>query len=173
MWVQSLGREDPLKGMATYCSILAWRILWTEEPGELQSIGLQSQKWLKRLSTQIIWGAFLFEDLKSEALIGYTVLSTLRWVCNFLFSSSELFLLYLHHSTLFRLKLKEVPFIFFLNQRAHRYPNVVKADSVLEDRWLGSHMLFCQKFYFPSDLMNSLTKETTPCSQINSFNFYG
>ena len=33
-WVQSLGEEDPLEeGMATYFSILAWRILWTEEPG--------------------------------------------------------------------------------------------------------------------------------------------
>ena len=37
-WVQSLGQEDPLeKGMATYCSILAWRIQWTEEPGRLYS----------------------------------------------------------------------------------------------------------------------------------------
>ena len=37
--VGSLGREDPLeKGMATYCSILAWRIPWTEEPGGLQSM---------------------------------------------------------------------------------------------------------------------------------------
>ena len=34
--VQSLGLEDPLeKGMATLCSILAWRIPWTEEPGGL------------------------------------------------------------------------------------------------------------------------------------------
>ena len=33
-WVQSLGWEDPLEeGMTTYCSILAWRIPWTEEPG--------------------------------------------------------------------------------------------------------------------------------------------
>ena len=40
--VQSLGREDALeKGMATYSSILAWRIPWTEEPGGLQSMGLQ------------------------------------------------------------------------------------------------------------------------------------
>ena len=31
-WVQSLGQEDPLeKGMATHCSILAWRIPWTED----------------------------------------------------------------------------------------------------------------------------------------------
>ena len=46
-WVQSLGLEDPLvKGMATHSSILAWRISWTEEPGRVQSMGLQSWKWL-------------------------------------------------------------------------------------------------------------------------------
>ena len=40
-WVQSLGQEDPLEeGMATFSSILAWRIPWTEEPGRLQSIAL-------------------------------------------------------------------------------------------------------------------------------------
>ena len=41
-WVWSLGGEDPLeKGMATHSSILAWKIPWTEEPGGLQSTGLQ------------------------------------------------------------------------------------------------------------------------------------
>ena len=41
-WVQSLGVEDPLeKEMATHSSILAWEIPWTEEPGRLQSMGLQ------------------------------------------------------------------------------------------------------------------------------------
>ena len=40
--VQSLGQEDPLeKGMATHSSILAWKILWTEEPRGLQSMGSQ------------------------------------------------------------------------------------------------------------------------------------
>ena len=40
--VRSLGWEDPLeKEMATYSSILAWRISWTEEPGGLKSMGLQ------------------------------------------------------------------------------------------------------------------------------------
>ena len=40
--VQSLGWEDPLEEeMATHSSILAWRIPWTEEPGGLQSMGLQ------------------------------------------------------------------------------------------------------------------------------------
>ena len=44
MQVQSLGQEDPLeKEMATHSSILAWEILWTEEPGGLQSMGSQSQ----------------------------------------------------------------------------------------------------------------------------------
>ena len=39
-WVQSLGWEDPLeKEMATFSSILAWKIPWTEEPGGLQSMG--------------------------------------------------------------------------------------------------------------------------------------
>ena len=42
MQVQSLGQEDPLEeGMATYSSIPAWRILWTEEPDGLQSMGSQ------------------------------------------------------------------------------------------------------------------------------------
>ena len=42
MWVCSLGWEDPLeKETATYSSILAWEISQTEEPGELQSLGLQ------------------------------------------------------------------------------------------------------------------------------------
>ena len=41
-WVHSLGWEDPLEeGMATYSSILAWRIPWTEEPGGLQPKGSQ------------------------------------------------------------------------------------------------------------------------------------
>ena len=42
IWAQSLGQEDPLKEeMATHSSILAWEIPWTEEPGRLQTMGLQ------------------------------------------------------------------------------------------------------------------------------------
>ena len=42
MQLPSLGQEDPLeKKMAAHSSILAWEIPWTEEPGGLQSIGLQ------------------------------------------------------------------------------------------------------------------------------------
>ena len=52
MWetqVRSLGREDSLeKEMATHSGTLAWKIPWTEKPGRLQSMGLQSQTqtWL-------------------------------------------------------------------------------------------------------------------------------
>ena len=51
MWVQSLGREDVLeKDMATHSSMHAWKILWTEEPGRLQSMGSQTGK-TEQLST--------------------------------------------------------------------------------------------------------------------------
>ena len=63
-WVQSLGREEPLKkGMATHSSILAWRIPWPEKPGWLQSTGSRrvrhywatnSQKQKKKKSYQAI-----------------------------------------------------------------------------------------------------------------------
>ena len=48
-----LDQEDPLeKGMATHSSSLAWRIPWTEEPGELQSIGSQRVRRPKQLSPE-------------------------------------------------------------------------------------------------------------------------
>ena len=53
--VPSLGWEDPLeKQMATHSSILAWRILWTEEPGGLQSMGSQ------RVRHNRVTNAFMF-----------------------------------------------------------------------------------------------------------------
>ena len=48
MCVRSLGREDPLEeAMATHCSILAWRIPWTEGPDGLQSVGSQESDTTK------------------------------------------------------------------------------------------------------------------------------
>ena len=38
-WFQFMGWEEPIKGMATHASILAWKIPGTEEPGGLQSMG--------------------------------------------------------------------------------------------------------------------------------------
>ena len=62
-WVRSLGREDPLeKEMATHFSTLAWKIPWTEEPGRLQSIGLQRLNMTERL-------LFLFFFLVMDILL--------------------------------------------------------------------------------------------------------
>ena len=57
--VQSLSQEDPLeKGIAIHCSILAWRIPWTEGPGGLRSTGSQ-----RDITEQIILS--LFQQLKT------------------------------------------------------------------------------------------------------------
>ena len=72
-WVQSLGWEDPLEnGTVTHCSILAWRIPWTEEPGGLQSMGSQRVRYN--------WATFTFIMLsfdflhKLHLLISYVAL---------------------------------------------------------------------------------------------------
>ena len=56
--VGSLGLEDPLEeGMAMHCSILAWRIPWTGEPGGLQSVGFQkSRTWLSNSTITLLAG---------------------------------------------------------------------------------------------------------------------
>ena len=50
-WVRPMGREDPLeKEMATDCSILAWKIPWTEEPGRLQSMGSRELDMIEQVN---------------------------------------------------------------------------------------------------------------------------
>ena len=64
MWIPSLGQEDNLEeGMATRSSILAWRIPWTEEPGELQSMALHSVEhdWNDFTCTEYEASSFLWE----------------------------------------------------------------------------------------------------------------
>ena len=59
-WVRSLGGEDPLeKEMATHSSILAWKIPWTEEPGRLQSMGLQRVGLYNSFATSLFLSSFL------------------------------------------------------------------------------------------------------------------
>ena len=58
-WVRSLGREDPLeKGMATYSSVLAWRIPWTEESGRIRSMGSQRFRHDRTTNTFTLSAAF-------------------------------------------------------------------------------------------------------------------
>ena len=59
-WLRSLGGKDPLEeGMATLSSIRAWRIPWTEEPGGLQSMGLQrvgQERATKHNTARVVYG---------------------------------------------------------------------------------------------------------------------
>ena len=60
--VRSLGWEDPLeKEMATHPSTLAWKMLWTEEPGRLQSMGSQ-RVGHDRVTSLLHFKAYSWED---------------------------------------------------------------------------------------------------------------
>ena len=70
MQAPSLGRKDPLEEeMATHSSVLAGKIPWTEEPGRLQIMGLQSQTLLEQLITPIAHQKSSFKD-SLGALLG-------------------------------------------------------------------------------------------------------
>ena len=64
--VRSLGQEDSLqKEMATHSSILAWRILWTEVPGGLQSVGVtKSQTQLSNTLSLVLYLIYLENIVK-------------------------------------------------------------------------------------------------------------
>ena len=78
-WVQSLGREDPLEEeMATHSSVLVWEVLWTEEPGGLQSMGWQS--WT-RPSTRAYTATPLAQDLALNKDSIRIVKQTVAFLC--------------------------------------------------------------------------------------------
>ena len=96
--IRSLGEEDPLdKGMATHSSILAWSIPWTEEPGRLQSMGLQrvGHDWAANISLSswaglaCVFSLRLFSPLlrliprrqPSSPVLTYTLTARTRWCC--------------------------------------------------------------------------------------------
>ena len=74
MWVRSLGWEDPLEEeMATHSSILAWRIPWIKEPGQLQSMG--SQGW-----TQLSNWTHIQTERNQHSIISHTpVIESKPW----------------------------------------------------------------------------------------------
>ena len=76
-WVWSLGQEDPLeKGMAAHSSICAWRIPWTEEPGELQFMGSQKvgHNWVT--GTPTVWVSPLLPSPQASRDWAYTTSSS-------------------------------------------------------------------------------------------------
>ena len=77
MQVWSWGWKDPLeRGLATHSSVLAWRILWTEEPGGPQSIGLQrvGHRWSNSALMHAI-------DSKMAVQFIFQIKEILFWVC--------------------------------------------------------------------------------------------
>ena len=98
MWVQSLGREDPLEEeMATHSNILAWEIPCTEEPGGLQSMGLQrvGHKWATNQQQQQQWkkppGLFSFPEgpSKSTFLAQFFFWNQVRHILSYIVSVSS------------------------------------------------------------------------------------
>ena len=76
MWIQSVSWEDSLEEeTATHSSILAWKISWTEEPGGLQSKGLQSQDRTERLSITWLMQSPFMQKEKSR-----NILYSLSWL---------------------------------------------------------------------------------------------
>ena len=68
--VQSLGQDNPLeKEVATHSSILAWEIPWTEEPGRLQSTGLQKESDTILATKQQQQQAILERNISSQTIL--------------------------------------------------------------------------------------------------------
>ena len=82
--VQSLGQEDPLeKEMATHYSILARRISWTDEPGELQSMGSQRVGHNRALTyTHTNLCQYLLPPATFESSCSFTFFFLNFWVCS-------------------------------------------------------------------------------------------
>ena len=80
MWearVQALGWEDPLeKQMAIYCSTIAWKIPWSEEPGRLQSMG--SQRVGHDYATSL-WAFLVAQRVKHLPTMRETRVLSLGW----------------------------------------------------------------------------------------------
>ena len=73
MWVQSLGQKDPLENeMATHSSILAWKILWTKEPGRLQSMESQKSYMTEHTRISISKITDIFEQTSLEICASYS-----------------------------------------------------------------------------------------------------
>ena len=73
MWVRFLGQEDPLeKSMATLSSILAWIILWTEEPGGLH--GVAKSRTLRQLLTLTLTFSLSLSPLMTQMVKNLSVM---------------------------------------------------------------------------------------------------
>ena len=78
------GSEDPLeKGLATHSSILAWRIPWTEEPGGLQSIGLQTVRHDRSdLAHTLLVYSYNLDIITNNAYFDFQKCLSLKKICD-------------------------------------------------------------------------------------------
>ena len=87
--VRSLSQEDPLeKGMATHSSLLVWRILWTKEPGRLQSI--ESQKVRHKRASDTF--TFMAKNMLNFSIFLWT-LEIIFLLCNLMLNTPILSLI--------------------------------------------------------------------------------
>ena len=174
-WVQSLGWEDPVeKGMAIHFSILAWRISWTEEPGGLQSIGLQSQTWLKQLSMHtcmssyvnncrnVLSGLCIFHLSPSNPSLSpfgtFSQMQILLYICSTLMIKAKLLIHSFIHTNFWHLFLYQM-LCWVLNSKAFQdhisslFHLPVPPGQVLTEQWT---LLECRMFFHTSKLLHIL-----------------
>ena len=135
--VWSLGWEDTLqRRIATHSSILAWRIPWTEEPGCLQSMGLQrvrhnwvtkQQQWLMMLNI-FPWVLFPLSYIPLGEEFVWILWSIFN-ICLFLFSSDG----YIHTYTLDTSPVSDMIFKYFL-LACSRSSNLLNSASQIKKR---------------------------------------
>ena len=138
-WVQSLGQEDPLeKEMATHSSTLAWKIPWMEEPGGLQSMGLQRVRhdWAISLSLfKISVDGDCSHEIKRHSLLGRKDMTSLDSV----FKSRDITLL----TKIYVVKVTVFPAVMY---RCESW-TIKKAEP---QRTEASKLWCCKRFFWES-----------------------
>ena len=147
--VQSLGGEDPLeKDKATHCSILAWRIPWTEERGRLQSIGLQ-RVWYEWSNLVLYFFGKTFLGFCSTTLSIFFFFFIL-WIF-FLSSLGQLILLHLNDLMKFSQAMSEVPSFLMTTLQDNRI-SILSFRCCLNADNLGMSVLHSERLLQTSQL---------------------
>ena len=173
MWVQSLGQEDPLeKEMATYSSILAWEIPWTEEPGGLQSI--RSQRIRHHWAT-FSWDCPSTSGLTWERLVFFTLVNFFGLMKVLLVLKSNLSIINVMIIKSFLPQMSNLP-VFCMTVTC---PNIIGWNNPFFTYWLEisllSYVMFITQscrtpFSYPSpgDLSDPGIEPGSPALQVDS-----
>ena len=131
-WVWSLGLEDPLeKELSTHSSIFAWKIPWTEEPGRLQSIGLQNSCiWLSnytRMTTICVCACYTFINWWTEMLFQWNILY--NWVLLFV-SYIYIYTLYTSVCMYIHMQTHTFSYLYLLDQIEISHPPQCRSQTL-------------------------------------------